>query len=235
MAMMTQVFRSGITLPNERIARLCQKYQVEELSVYGSVLRDDFGPDSDVDFLVVFKDGDAGPWMSKVFDLERDLTALLGRRAEVATKRGVEQSANWLTRPAILDSAQVVYRALDETAASPGGAERDFAERASEISPLILARIRFDPRCIAEFCRRHHIKQLSLFGSVLRDDFSPESDVDVLVEFQPGRTPGLRFFTIQDDLTRLFGRRVDLNTADDLSVYFREKVEAEVVPLYVES
>lgn len=60
-----QAFRSGITLPNERIAQLCEKYQVEQLAVYGSVLQDDFGPDSDVDFLVDFKGDDAGPWMSK--------------------------------------------------------------------------------------------------------------------------------------------------------------------------
>jgi len=233
----TQAFRSGITLPNDRIAQLCHKYQVDELSAYGSVLRDDFGPDSDVDFLVVFKDGDAGPWMSKVFHLEKDLTALLGRRVEVATKRGVEQSANWLTRPAILDSAQVVYRAVDGAAGSPATAEQakgDLAERAQGIPPLVPARIRFDPQRIAEFCCRHYIMRLSLFGSVLRDDFSPASDVDVLVEFQPGRTPGLRFFTIQEDLTQLVGRCVDLNTPEDLSIYFRDRVEAEAVPLYVQ-
>lgn len=65
---------------------------------------------------------------------------------------------------------------------------------------------------IAEFCQRHHIRRLALFGSVLRDDFTPESDVDVLVEFEPGRTPGLEFFTIQDKLSEVLGRRVDLYT-----------------------
>lgn len=84
-------------------------------------------------------------------------------------------------------------------------------------------------------CKKHHITRLALFGSVIREDFSPSSDVDVLVEFEPGKTPGLRFFTIQDDLTQLFGRRVDLNTPESLSVYFREKVEAEAVPLYVQT
>jgi len=234
----TRSFRSGIILPYDRIAQLCQKHQVEELAAYGSILSDDFGPDSGVDFLVVFKDGDAGPWMSKVFDLEKDLTTLLGRKVEVATKRGIEQSATWTTLPTILDSAQIVYRAVAGAAASPGIAEQTIAghaERASGVPPLILARIRFDPERIAEFCHRHYITRLSLFGSVLRDDFRPESDVDVLVEFQPAKTPGLRFFTIQDDLTQFFGRRVDLNTRDDLSVYFRDRVEAEAVPLYVES
>jgi uncharacterized protein len=86
---------------------------------------------------------------------------------------------------------------------------------------------------IAALCEKYHIARLSLFGSVNRDDFSPDSDVDVLVEFEPGKTPGLRFFTIEDDLTQLFGRRVDLNTPESLSVYFRDKVEAEAVPVYV--
>ncbi len=86
---------------------------------------------------------------------------------------------------------------------------------------------------IAALCEKYHIDRLSLFGSITRDDFSPDSDVDVLVEFQPGKTPGLRFFTIQDDLSQLLGRRVDLNTPESLSVYYRDKVEAEAVPLYV--
>jgi predicted nucleotidyltransferase len=87
---------------------------------------------------------------------------------------------------------------------------------------------------IGELCEKYHIARLSLFGSVNRDDFSADSDVDVLIEFKPGKTPGLRFFTIQDDLTQLFGRRVDLNTPESLSRYFREKVEAEAVPIYVQ-
>ncbi len=235
MTTLTQAFRSGITLRNDQIASLCEKYQVEELSVYGSVLRDDFGPDSGVDFLAVFKDGDAGPWMSKVFDLEKDLTALLGRKVEVTTRGGVEQSANWMTQSAILDSAQVVYRALDGAAAEPGAAEQakgDLAEGAPGIPPLILARIRFDPQRIAEFCRRHYIRQLSLFGSVLRDDFSPQSDVEVLVQFEPSHTPAWEFFAMQDELTALFGRRVDLSTAGFISRYFRDQVQAEAQALY---
>ena len=58
---------------------------------------------------------------------------------------------------------------------------------------------------LAAFCRRHHIRKLSLFGSVLRDDFGPESDIDVLVEFEPGHVPGYRLITIQDELSDLFG------------------------------
>ena len=86
---------------------------------------------------------------------------------------------------------------------------------------------------IADFCRRHGIVRLALFGSVIRDDFTPESDVDVLVEFLPGQTPGLAFFRMQDELGEILGRRVDLNTPMSLSRYFRDEVLREARPLYV--
>lgn len=88
---------------------------------------------------------------------------------------------------------------------------------------------------IAEFCRRNHIRKLSLFGSVLRDDFRPDSDVDVLVEFEPGKTPGLAFFAMQDELSELLGHSVDLNTPMCLSQYFRSEVLAEAEVVYVEA
>jgi uncharacterized protein len=88
---------------------------------------------------------------------------------------------------------------------------------------------------VAEFCRKHHIRKLSLFGSVLRDDFCSESDIDVLVEFEPGKTPGLAFFAIQDELSELLGRNVDLNTPMCLSRYFRDKALAEAEAVYVEA
>lgn len=77
---------------------------------------------------------------------------------------------------------------------------------------------------IADFCQRHGIARLPLFGSVLRDDFTPQSDVDVLVEFLPGRTLGLEFFSMQDELSLLLHRRADLNTPQCLSKYFRQEV-----------
>jgi predicted nucleotidyltransferase len=86
---------------------------------------------------------------------------------------------------------------------------------------------------LAQFCRRRHIRRLALFGSVLRADFRPESDVDVLVEFEPGHTPG--FFALsamQDELSGLFGRAVDLRTPQDLSRYFRDMVLAEAEEQY---
>ena len=83
---------------------------------------------------------------------------------------------------------------------------------------------------IAEFCRRHHIRKLAVFGSALREDFRPDSDLDLLVEFDPEHTPGLAFFGMEQELSEMLGRKVDLNTPQFLSPYFRDKVvtEAEV-------
>jgi len=88
---------------------------------------------------------------------------------------------------------------------------------------------------IADFCRRHHIQRLAIFGSALRDDFTPESDVDVLVNFQKGREPGFAFFDMQDELTELLGRKVDLHTPGFLSRYFRDKVLQEAEVQYVQN
>ena len=86
---------------------------------------------------------------------------------------------------------------------------------------------------IAAFCRRHRIAKLAFFGSVLREDFSPKSDVDALVEFEPEHTPGLDFFTMQAELSSILGRNVDLNTRGFLSRHFREQVLAEAEVQYV--
>ena len=98
---------------------------------------------------------------------------------------------------------------------------------------MATAKLEIPQEQIAEFCRRNHIRKLSLFGSVLREDFRPDSDVDVLVEFEPGYTHGLHFFTLQFELSKMLGRPVDLNTRQWLSPYFREDVEKELIPIYV--
>ena len=89
---------------------------------------------------------------------------------------------------------------------------------------------------IANFCRRNHIRKLSFFGSVLRDDFGPGSDVDVLVEFEPGHVPGFfRLFDMEEELSSLLGgRKVDLRTPEDLSRYFRAEVIARSLVQYVQ-
>ena len=86
--------------------------------------------------------------------------------------------------------------------------------------------VHVDKERIAQFCRKHHILRLALFGSVLRDDFGPESDVDVLVEFEPEHVPGLAFFDMEAELSEILGRTVDLNTPEFLSRYFRDEVLA---------
>jgi len=87
---------------------------------------------------------------------------------------------------------------------------------------------------IRKFCRRNHIARLSLFGSVLSPDFGPQSDIDVLVEFEPDQSPGvLRLAALEDELSDLFeGRKVDLRTPQDLSRYFRDEVVASAEVQY---
>jgi predicted nucleotidyltransferase len=81
---------------------------------------------------------------------------------------------------------------------------------------------------IADFCGRHYIRRLAIFGSALRGDFGSESDVDVLVDFMPGHTPGFfGLFEMEEELSDIFGgRQVDLRTPEDLSRYFRDEVVA---------
>lgn len=86
---------------------------------------------------------------------------------------------------------------------------------------------------LAAFCRRHQIRRLAFFGSVLRDDFALDSDVDVLVEFESGARVGLIGFAgIENELSRLIGRKVDLNTAGFLSPYFREEILRDAETAY---
>jgi predicted nucleotidyltransferase len=88
-------------------------------------------------------------------------------------------------------------------------------------------KVAFDRDKLAEFCRRNHIRKLSLFGSVLTDRFSPDSDVDVLVEFEPRNGPGyFGLAHMERELSELIGRKVDLRTPPELSRYFRDEVVA---------
>ena len=96
-----------------------------------------------------------------------------------------------------------------------------------------MARITIDREKISDFCRKHHIRKLAFFGSVLREDFKPESDVDVLVEFEQGYIPGLAFFTMERELSEILNYKVDLNTSQFLSPYFRDQVLAEAEAQYV--
>jgi predicted nucleotidyltransferase len=88
---------------------------------------------------------------------------------------------------------------------------------------------------IAEFCKRNRIRKLSLFGSALRGELREDSDIDLLVEFEPGHVPGLAFFAMQNELSEILGRKVDLNTPQFLSRYFRQQVLAEAELQYAAS
>ncbi len=94
-------------------------------------------------------------------------------------------------------------------------------------------RLSIDRSVVADFCKRHHVRRLAFFGSVLRDDFGPHSDVDVLVEFEPGHVPGFAFFDMQEELAGIIGRAVDLHTPGSLSRYFRDRVVREAQDEYV--
>jgi hypothetical protein len=87
---------------------------------------------------------------------------------------------------------------------------------------------------IAEFCRKNHINWLAIFGSVLRDDFGPDSDIDVLVEFEPGHIPGLALIRMQEELAALLGHRIDLVTPRFLNPRIRDRVLAEMEVQYAQ-
>lgn len=103
--------RQPFTLPHEEIGALCRRHRVAELAMFGSALRDDFDPHSDLDFLVRFEPDAERPWMGEFQALEEDLSALLGRRVDVLDWNAIERSRNWIRREAILSSKQSVFAA----------------------------------------------------------------------------------------------------------------------------
>jgi predicted nucleotidyltransferase len=108
MATITQPPDLRIELPLERIAEFCRQWKIVKLEVFGSALRDDFRKESDLDFMVTYADD--APWdLVDHIGIERRLSELLGRPVDLVTRRGIEQSHNWIRRPAILSSARMVY------------------------------------------------------------------------------------------------------------------------------
>ncbi len=98
-----------------------------------------------------------------------------------------------------------------------------------------MALISVDEKTIAAFCHKHHIRRLALFGSILHGDSTADSDLDVLVEFEPDHVPGLAFFAMEAALSEILGRKVDLNTPAFLSPYFRDQVLAEAEVHYAQA
>jgi predicted nucleotidyltransferase/uncharacterized protein with HEPN domain len=121
-----------------------------------------------------------------------------------------------------------LQRALDEEARRPGAAA------AAPVAPKeVDRRLGVTRERLERFCRDHHIRRLSVFGSVLREDFHAGSDVDVLVEFEPGKAPGLGFFAIEDELSALLGRPVDLLTRQSITPHLRDRVGGQAQDLSV--
>lgn len=105
---------------------------------------------------------------------------------------------------------------------------------AGSIMDAMNPHLTIDRSAVRAFCQRHHIARLALFGSALRDDFGADSDVDILVEFEPGHVPGLSFVSMERELSQLLqGRRVDLVTPGFLNGRIREQILREAEPLYV--
>lgn len=99
-------------IPQDELRKFCQRWNIQELALFGSVLREDFAASSDVDFLVTF--GNDSHWgLLEHIRIEKELEQLLGRKVDLISKRAVEQSSNWLRRKAILDSARVIFSAGD--------------------------------------------------------------------------------------------------------------------------
>jgi predicted nucleotidyltransferase len=118
-------------------------------------------------------------------------------------------------------------RAAENSEEYPGVGERTMTKKR--------IKIKLPKQKIEEFCRRHHIRRLAVFGSALREDFRPGSDLDVLVEFDPEHIPGLIALAgMEIELSRLLGgRKVDMNTPLCLSPFFRDEALAEAEPVYV--
>ena len=98
----------SLAIPPETLRDFCRRWQIVELALFGSVLRDDFGPDSDVDVLVSFAEG-AGHSLFELDDMEAELKEIFGREVDLVTRRGIESSPNYLRRNAILGSAETIY------------------------------------------------------------------------------------------------------------------------------
>ncbi|MGB2822837.1 MAG: nucleotidyltransferase domain-containing protein [Phycisphaerae bacterium] len=97
-----------LDIDRERIAAFCRKWKIPELALFGSVLRDDFGPESDVDVLVTLAE-DAHYGLRELFAMEQELSEVFGREVDFVTRRSVEASENWIRRRIVLDSAELLY------------------------------------------------------------------------------------------------------------------------------
>lgn len=101
---------------------------------------------------------------------------------------------------------------------------------------MYVGKIAFPKNKIRDFCRKYHVKKFSFFGSILTDKFGPDSDIDVLVEFEPNAHPNYFLLVdMENDLTKIFGRRTDVRTPNEISHYYRQQVLSEAKSIYADS
>lgn len=104
----TKISRHRMTLPMDRIAEFCRRWKIRELAVFGSYLRDDFRPDSDLDFLYSFADG-VGWTLFDLVRMDQELEVVIGRPVDLVDRKSIEQSENWIRRREILGTAEAIY------------------------------------------------------------------------------------------------------------------------------
>ncbi len=108
MSTKSTISRHGMTLPMDRLAEFCRKWKIQELSLFGSYLRDDFRPDSDLDFLYTFADS-AGWSLFDLVTMDQELESIVGRPVDLVDRQTIEHSENWIRRREILGTTEVLY------------------------------------------------------------------------------------------------------------------------------
>jgi predicted nucleotidyltransferase len=179
-------------------ADFCRRYGLKSISAFGSVLTDDFDKKSDVDILYV--NGQTPLDYSKFFDAVDELEDIFGRHVDFINMDVVQNQMNEIRRHSILSNMRVIH---------------EEKEAINAISVKETRKPQPEEAAMADFCRRHHVKKISLFGSVITDRFKPDSDVDVLLEFEEGSSRSI--LSMMSDLSNLFaGHDVDFVVRRDI-------------------
>ncbi len=181
---------------------------------------------------LLFGHPDKSFYVNQIMDLLGSGSGAVQRELKMMTEAGVlvrERRGNLVYYQA--NSNSPIFDELKSIVTKTFGV----ADVIQESVDMVAQRFRIPKIRLAEFCRKHHIKRLALFGSVLREDFRSDSDIDVLVEFELGHIPGFGIIDIQNELSQLGGRKVDLRTPGDLSRYFRDHVVKDARVEYVDA
>jgi predicted nucleotidyltransferase len=192
--------------------------------IFGSVARSADNRRSDIDLMIVGRIS-----FEQVVSLLSPAEEELGREVNPVVYSVAE------FKKKVTEDHYFIKRVVEEEKIFIAGDKEELQKLKSSTGPAHSYRFDVPEAELAAFCRRHHIKKLSLFGSVLRDDFNANSDIDVLVEFEPGYVPGFGMVDMENELSQLAGYKVDLRTPHDLSRYFRDRVVREAKVQYAEA